>query len=211
MASKPNAFSTLQLEVQRQNNVPVNRAPLPTSWRSINSPETSQETTETFDRDSVSPFRNWAGWKLWRTPPNVIISQVVSTPNPVSANSQTSAIQGVHSSPTTTSTSLAPMPDMGITLQTVGTVQINFHTQWQSTSTSAVNSFAVYRDGQRISTITNVTAAVANTPQALTIPVTDAPPNGTHTYAVYWSASTGTLTAPGTLRGLTGVNLRIVQ
>jgi hypothetical protein len=78
-------------------------------------------------------------------------------------------------------------------------------------SSSAANDtagFALYRDGQLIGNhLTHTLPSTASAASLVQLSAMDNPPSGNHTYALYWSPGTGTLTAVSNQRNLYAINL----
>lgn len=115
------------------------------------------------------------------------------------ANKSWVQAQGVTSSPTTSATSFVPMPDMSVTIRTTGGPLELFYSYLavQNTANANVNA-TFYVDGvvvgsTRISVSPIAGAGAFTAVDSIIVPV--AP--GVHKVDVYWSVSSGTVTALG--------------
>lgn len=137
----------------------------------------------------------------WRTPEPAIQQTQINTSKLPNASITKGAVQ----SPATTSATLASAPDMtvrvsvpahaGDIVPSGGQVQISWHVSASLSTTAAVASFALFRDGVQIGPTAYGSCPVANGKFSVGQNFIDNPGGGNHNYSVYWSTSTGTLTA----------------
>jgi hypothetical protein len=135
----------------------------------------------------------------------------------ISDNRKTSAIKevlptqkawaqalGILSSPTTTSTSLVPMPDMSLTVKiSSNLIKVSYAIQATNTGAGSSTGFQIYIDGVAYGNIkygTSALASITTTPSdTLLIPVSP----GTHKVDLYWTVDSGTGGSNGTRRNMT--------
>jgi hypothetical protein len=110
---------------------------------------------------------------------------------------------GASVSPTVTSTSLVPMPDMGtIHPNSSGRLRISYNALVVSSASGGVVGAQIYVDGIPIGQLKQFVAPVGNAYGIVSDAVFVTVSPGTHKVDVYWSVSTGTGTAVSTFRNL---------
>jgi hypothetical protein len=116
---------------------------------------------------------------------------------------------GISSSPSTTSTTPVPMPDMSVVIETSGRpIEISY--VFQGSHSAAGNNIAcsLYVDGLQVGTIKVISSPSASytavVSDSIVVPVS----GGTHKVDVYWNTNAGTLSASNTQRNLTVKELK---
>jgi hypothetical protein len=109
---------------------------------------------------------------------------------------------GISSSPTTTSSSLVPMPDMSVTLKTTGgPLRISWEADLSNSASVDGIQLQVYVDGIATGNLMSVNEPVASSVGAYSSSLKVAVTAGTHKVDLYWLALTGgTVTAISTRR-----------
>ena len=125
------------------------------------------------------------------------------------AVSQTAWATGTTSSPSTTSPAPTPLPEMSVTLTTVGgTLEITFNGTFEGSTAGSFIAANLFVDGGDYGVGRGFHVPVAGYRVTLTLqrPVSIAP--GVHTFAIYWATSGGTAISYSTWRDLVVTELR---
>jgi hypothetical protein len=181
--------------------------PNPVRPRSFTNPDDVYDDVVGFDHPH-NFFQPGYFRPMWRIRPAAIVQNRITTVQSQAGSGNQSAPaqiykQGAVTSPSTTSTALKAVPDMNLSINTTGAVQVGF--QITATSTAAA-SYAIYRDGTRISPIFQESGS----PYTMSQTIVDNPPTGTHSYSLYWATTGGTVTATGKARSIYAINLKPV-
>jgi hypothetical protein len=193
-----------------REQLPPFRQPNPQPPRSYASPMDSYENEVGYD----SPFNHLAPGAtrpMWQIPDIALTHTPVSTlvragiPN----STQTAQIVGgVMGGVVAPASGWAPVPNMQLRVSSTGPLVLTASCGVQSTSASDAIQFAFYRDGNQIGQIfTQTTSSVAGMAGTISLSTIDQPPTGSHIYALYWKAGSGTLSSTGTARSLFSMNL----
>jgi len=112
---------------------------------------------------------------------------------------------GVVVSPTTTSTSFIPCPDMSVTLRSAlgGKLKINGYINWRNSGINGYGIFVVYINGIQIGVDCGAQTYAATVDILSYINETVIVGPGVHKVDVYWRTASGTLTAQAIGRNLT--------
>jgi hypothetical protein len=117
-------------------------------------------------------------------------------------------VNGITSSPTTTSGVGSTVPDMSLTITTQGNkVFLSAMILITCTASSSIQTFAINRDGVQITQPFEFNATISGARGTITITTIDFPSAASHTYEMIWSTTAGTATAIGTGRQLLAVEL----
>jgi len=112
--------------------------------------------------------------------------------------------RGITSSPTTTSTSFVPVPDLSVTIKTSGNpVVLNYYVRLVADAAARNMQTAFYVDGVQVGSTKAIDTASANFDAFNTDNIIVALAAGTHKIDVYWLTTAGTATAKGISRNLT--------
>jgi hypothetical protein len=186
------------------------QVPNPIRPRSFTNPDDVYDDVVGFDHPQAT-FQPGVFRPMWRVRPAAIqMNRVTTTQSqaaPTSSFIPPNYKTGVVAGPSTTSTSLLIVPDMSISLQTNGPVQVGFQITAQTVNANDPANFAIFRDGIQISPIFQQSGG-ANTNFTISQTIIDSPSNGTHVYALYWSRTASTLTAFAKARSIYAVNLK---
>ena len=110
---------------------------------------------------------------------------------------------GVISSPTTSSSTFVPMPDMSCTIKTSGgAIEMKFNASINNSSTGVTNYFQLYVDGVAYGPFFYVDEFNTNGNGPVSISIIQPVSSGAHKIDLYWRCSSGTLAANGIARCL---------
>lgn len=197
---------------QAKDQVSPAGQPNPQPPRSFASPMDSYEQDVGYD----SPFGHFAPgarramWQipdvaLTHTPVNTLQSS--GTPTSTQTNQIIGGVVGGVKAPA--ANKWGAVPNMQNSVVSTGPMILTATLSVQSTSATDSISFAFYRDAVQIGQIfTQTTSSTANKQNLVNLSSIDVPPTGSHVYALYWRAGTGTLSTTGTARSFFAINLQ---
>lgn len=165
--------------------------------------------TATYDEDSQfqSPFDHIQNRMrpMWRIQETALQQRKVTTTVIPAAIVAT----GIAIGPSTTNANLVAIPDLTIAVNTNGSqVQISWNISASLSLNTASASFALFRDGIKIGQPQFGNSPSNNALFSVSQTIPDSPGLGFHSYSVYWSTTSGTLTANGKQRNISALILR---
>ena len=190
------------LKTQQDQTLPGSHVVTPVPARSYPTSPIAFEDGTSFNTDVRTINNNFR--PMWNTRESAIQQNKVTTLN---LPKVTQAL-GIAVSPTMTSTKLVSLPNMTVGL--AGTAGVQIQVAWQFsgslTPSSAVASFALFRDGLQIAP--TMYGSNSNGKFTVTGSYVDAPLTGLHAYSLYGAVSAGTLTADGKSRLISALPLK---
>jgi len=181
----------------------VTKAPNATPARSYPSPTATYEDSAFFETPFVR--QNVTSRAMWKVNESAIQQRKVITTSLPAAT----GVSGIAVAPATTNTALVAVPDLTIAVNATGAqVQISWNISASLSVNTATASFAVFRDGIQISQTQYANSPANNQKFSASQTIVDSPALGLHAYSLYWSTSSGTLTADGKNRSISGLILR---